>query len=52
MFFKNLDSGLVWEVVDPDHIKRLKNHNNYEEVKPNETKRSKKDKQSPEKVGE
>jgi hypothetical protein len=33
MFFKNKETGLVWEVVHPDHIKRCKNDENYEEVK-------------------
>lgn len=34
MFFKNKSTGLVWEVVHPDHIKRCQNDDNYEEVKP------------------
>lgn len=33
MFFKNKSTGLVWEVVHPDHIKRCQNDDNYEEVK-------------------
>lgn len=32
MFFKNKETGLVWEVVDEDHIKRCQNDPNYEEV--------------------
>jgi hypothetical protein len=32
MFFKNKDTGLVWEVIDEDHIKRCKNDSSYEEV--------------------
>jgi hypothetical protein len=32
MFFKNKNTGLVWEVVHPDHIKRCKNDPNYELV--------------------
>ncbi|MGG3925682.1 hypothetical protein ABET51_06745 [Metabacillus fastidiosus] len=35
MLFKNLTSGLIWEVTDPDHIKRCTNDSNYEEVKDN-----------------
>jgi hypothetical protein len=46
MLFKNLKTGLVWEVEHPDHIERCKNDDDYEEVKP------KKVKQSPKKVGE
>ncbi|MDQ1003970.1 hypothetical protein QFZ28_004370 [Neobacillus niacini] len=33
MFFKNKETGLVWEVVDEDHIKRCQNDPSYEEVK-------------------
>ncbi|ARK30774.1 hypothetical protein [Halalkalibacter krulwichiae] len=33
MKFKNKLTGLVWEVVDPDHIKRCKKDANYEEVR-------------------
>jgi hypothetical protein len=33
MFFKNKETGLTWEVVHPDHIKRCKNDVKYEEVK-------------------
>ncbi|MGG3683961.1 hypothetical protein [Aeribacillus composti] len=30
MKFKNKETGLVWEVVHPDHIKRCKNDPTYE----------------------
>lgn len=33
MFFKNKTTGLIWEVTQPDHIKRCQNDDNYEEVK-------------------
>lgn len=33
MFFKNKSTGLVWEVIHSDHIKRCQNDDNYEEVK-------------------
>lgn len=33
MLFKNLDTGLVWEVVNEDQIKRCKTSKKYEEVK-------------------
>lgn len=33
MFFKNKETGLVWEVVHPDHIKRCQNDDKYEVVK-------------------
>ncbi|MBP1935098.1 hypothetical protein [Ammoniphilus resinae] len=32
MFFLNKDTGLIWEVVDADSIKRCQNDSNYEEV--------------------
>ena len=44
MLFKNKETGLVWEVTHPDHIKRCEKDDNYEEVKP-----SKKQKQAPKK---
>mgnify|MGYP005759972495 CR=1 FL=1 len=41
MLFKNKLTGLVWDVVDPDHIKRCQNDDNYEVVeKPKETTKS------------
>ncbi|MEH6957223.1 hypothetical protein [Neobacillus drentensis] len=53
MFFKNLQTDLVWEVSDPTHIKRCQNDEDYEEVKIEEPKKeSKKGKQSPKKEGE
>ncbi|WP_198510385.1 hypothetical protein [Bacillus solitudinis] len=33
MKFKNKLTGLVWDVVDADHIKRCEKDKNYEEVK-------------------
>lgn len=33
MLFRNKKTGLVWEIVDEDHIKRLRNDDDYEEVK-------------------
>jgi hypothetical protein len=33
VFFRNKKTGLVWEIVDEDHIKRLQNDDDYEEVK-------------------
>jgi hypothetical protein len=32
MFFKNKETGLIWEVTHVDHIKRCKADSNYEEV--------------------
>lgn len=54
MFFKNKLTGLVWEVVHPDHIKRCEKDDNYEVFKPEKVKKEapKKGKQPPEKVGE
>jgi FtsZ-interacting cell division protein ZipA len=33
MFFKNKLTGLTWEIIDSDHIKRCQKDSNYEEVK-------------------
>jgi hypothetical protein len=45
MFFKNKETGLIWEVTHGDHIKRCTKDPNYEEVsKPKEEKSSKIDK--------
>lgn len=33
MLFKNKQTGLMWEVVHPDHIKRCQKDDNYEVVK-------------------
>ncbi|MFS0776080.1 hypothetical protein ABC255_08750 [Neobacillus sp. 3P2-tot-E-2] len=54
MFFKNLQTGVEWEVTDPDHVKRCQNDKNYEEVKQEQPKKEqpKKGKQSPKKEGE
>ncbi|WP_186320637.1 hypothetical protein [Fictibacillus phosphorivorans] len=39
MFFKNKETGLIWEVTDVDHIKRCNADSNYEEVpEPKKTK--------------
>lgn len=36
MWFKNKETGFVWDVVDETHINRCKNDPNYEQVsKPN-----------------
>lgn len=51
MFFKNKSTGVVWEVVHPDHIKRCQNDNNYEEVKEEKPKKDA-SKNSSKKVGE
>ncbi|WP_404443443.1 hypothetical protein LG307_14775 [Sutcliffiella horikoshii] len=40
MLFKNKQTGLVWEVEHPDHIKRCQKSDNFElvkEAKPKET---------------
>lgn len=34
MFFKNMETGLIHEVTNEDHINRCLNDLNYEEVKP------------------
>lgn len=53
MFFKNKLTGLVWEVVHPDHIKRCQKDKNYEEVKQEKSKKeSPKRKQTPVKEDE
>lgn len=38
MKFKNKETGLVWEVVHPDHIKRCKNDSTYELVEESDAK--------------
>jgi len=50
VFFRNKKTGLVWEVVDEDHIKRLKNDDDYEEVK-EEKEKKQTPKKSPTKKG-
>ncbi|MBE2914745.1 hypothetical protein [Anoxybacillus flavithermus] len=30
MLFRNKKTGLIWEIVDEDHIQRLKNDDDYE----------------------
>jgi hypothetical protein len=53
MYFKNLQTGVVWEVTDTDHVKRCQNDKNYEEVNQVQPeKESKKGKKSPKKEGE
>ncbi|MBE2931301.1 hypothetical protein HPJ92_01845 [Anoxybacillus flavithermus] len=36
MLFRNKKTGLIWEIVDEDHIQRLKNDDDYEVVKEKE----------------
>jgi hypothetical protein len=44
MFFKNKETGLIWEVTHEAHIKRCMKDPNYEEaVEPKKDKSSKKD---------
>lgn len=33
MWFENISTGVKWEIVDKELIKRLSNDDNYEEVK-------------------
>jgi hypothetical protein len=46
VFFRNKKTGLVWEIVDEDHIQRLKNDDDYEVV---EVKKQGEEKQTPKK---
>ena len=52
MFFRNKKTGHIWEIVDEDHIQRLKNNPDYEVV---EVKKQEEEKQtakkSPKKKG-
>jgi hypothetical protein len=42
VFFRNKKTGHIWEIVDEDHIKRLKSNDDYEvvEMKKQEEKQS------------
>lgn len=52
MLFRNKKTGLVWEIVDEDHIKRLQNNEDYEEVKEEQKEQPKQTpKKSPTKKG-
>ncbi|MGG3919917.1 hypothetical protein ABEV38_19230 [Parageobacillus thermoglucosidasius] len=51
MFFRNKKTGLVWEIVDEDHIKRLQNNDDYEEVKEEKEQPKQSAKKSPTKKG-
>lgn len=42
MHFKNLNTGVLFEIVDPVHIARCQKDKNYEEVKQEEPKVEKK----------
>lgn len=42
MWFKNKTTGVKWEIVDKELIKRLSNDDNYEEVKEKKKKEEKK----------
>lgn len=50
MLFRNKKTGLIWEIVDEDHIKRLQNDDGYEEVK-EEKEKKQTPKKSPTKKG-
>lgn len=49
MLFKNKNTGLTWEVTHPDHIKRCKKDDNYEEVKPDKKEEADEKKEAPKK---
>ncbi|MFC4182992.1 hypothetical protein [Saccharococcus thermophilus] len=51
MLFRNKKTGLVWEIVDEDHIKRLHNDDDYEEVKEEKEQSKQTSKKSPAKKG-
>jgi hypothetical protein len=51
LLFRNKKTGLVWEIVDEDHIKRLQNDDDYEEVKEQKEQPKQTPKKSPTKKG-
>ena len=51
MLFRNKKTGLVWEIVDEDHIQRLKNDDDYEVVKEEKEQSKQPVKKSPAKKG-
>lgn len=51
MLFRNKKTGLVWEIVDENHIKRLQNDDDYEEVKEEKEQSKQTPKKSPAKKG-
>ena len=51
MLFRNKKTGLVWEIVDEDHIQRLKNDDDYEVVKEEKEATKQPVKKSPTKKG-
>ena len=51
MLFRNKKTGLVWEIVDEDHIQRLKNDDDYEEIEEEKEQSKQPVKKSPTKKG-